>query len=858
MVRSCYECGWKSNDITYHVINSVQVACCTQCATPIPLSAHLKPDPGAIDVGAAPKKPVIIDLADSDDDEKPAKARRVAEVIDLESDDEAPPAPAAPRPAAAAAAKKGPPVPPLKGVKPEKRPVKPEAVKPETKRPADDDGDVPLFSLKKKVTAPPPKKARLSEAGSSDDDGEPPPPPPQRADFAAWLAEREKSGVPALDADQRRACDAVVRDGKNVFVTGSGGNGKSHVTRTILDFFGEHYGDMYGQRVAVCAPTGIAATHINGTTIHSATGIGVPKCNEDFRRMHQGFRKELWTKLVEVLVIDEISMLSGEWFDNLDRTLRELAHWYGRGEFQTWVRVPVEEIPPFGGIQVVVVGDFFQLPPIPATIHAETYQRLDAGLFHAQHVPKDSHTKKIYFTNRGYAFQSKAWFNADMVYVHLRTCHRVGAHEQKFVDVLNRLRAGTHAPRDVDALNAVAVPAPGHPDDVDPTEIWPTNAKVNAVNKAGLERLPAPLRRFEFQTWVRPFRNIPPYITEDEIRHALETCDFIKYNKLIEPMVDLKPGCRVLLLKNIDTRNEAKKEQPLVNGTTGRVLRWATAAEAEAALAAREQALEDKLEAAKEQRERKGKRSYETSLERKLYEELQKLRSHCASYCGHDVDANGNAAPNGETLFPYVRFSKGREEVVLPALFDEELVGQGVAYVMQMPLKLGYAVTIHKSQGMSLDHATISTSGCFAEGQAYVALSRVTGAKALALARPLKGVDVKTPKLSKTFYDLCDALAKEAEDLGGADALGMGPVALKGVLEGMPPSAARDRALEIVANLDPSLDQDAPGVLHWQTKKPSVAREEYGGSGVGSTSKGKAGRCYKCQQLGHWASDCPN
>ena len=340
MVRSCYECGWKSNDITYHVINSVQVACCTQCATPIPLSAHVKPETGAINVSAAPGKPVVIDLADSDDDEKPAKARRVAEVIDLESDDEAPPAPAAPRPAAAAAPKKGPPVPPLKGVKPEKRPVKPEAVKPETKRPADDDGDMPLFSLKKKVTAPPPKKARLSEAGSSDDDGEPPPPPPQRSDFAAWLAEREKSGVPALDADQRRACDAVVRDGKNVFVTGSGGNGKSHVTRTILDFFGEHYGDMYGQRVAVCAPTGIAATHINGTTIHSATGIGVPKCNEDFRRMHQGFRKELWTKLVEVLVIDEISMLSGEWFDNLDRTLRELAHWYGRGDFQKWVRVP--------------------------------------------------------------------------------------------------------------------------------------------------------------------------------------------------------------------------------------------------------------------------------------------------------------------------------------------------------------------------------------------------------------------------------------------------------------------------------------------------------------------------------------
>ena len=110
---------------------------------------------------------------------------------------------------------------------------------------------------------------------------------------------------------------------------------------------------------------------------------------------------------------------------------------------------------------------------------------------------------------------------------------------------------------------------------------------------------------------MRPFKNMPPYISVDEVTHALKTCDFIKsapassnahcclsprkthgvshrYNKLVEPTVDLKPGARILLLKNIDTRNEAKKEQPLVNGTTGRILRWATAAEAEAALKARE------------------------------------------------------------------------------------------------------------------------------------------------------------------------------------------------------------------------------------------------------------------------------
>ena len=166
-----------------------------------------------------------------------------------------------------------------------------------------------------------------------------------------------------------------------------------------------------------------------------------------------------------------------------------------------------------------------------------------------------------------------------------------------------------------------------------------------------------------------------------------------RYNKLVEPTVDLKPGARILLLKNIDTRNEAKKEQPLVNGTTGRILRWATADEAEAALKAREVYLEDKLEAAREQRLAKGKRSHETSLERKLYEELQKLREHCLQHCGHDVDKQGQTIKTAGTLLPWVRFSKGREEVVLPALFDDELVGQGVAYVMQIPLKLGYAVT---------------------------------------------------------------------------------------------------------------------------------------------------------------------
>ena len=113
--------------------------------------------------------------------------------------------------------------------------------------------------------------------------------------------------------------------------------------------------------------------------------------------MHQGFRKELWSKLVEVLIIDEISMLSGEWLDNLERMLRELTHYYGRGAFQQYLRMPMKDIPAFGGIQVVVVGDFYARGVAgPQLTALEAIERLEPSLDIEEEQPHVLHwqTKK--------------------------------------------------------------------------------------------------------------------------------------------------------------------------------------------------------------------------------------------------------------------------------------------------------------------------------------------------------------------------------------------------------------------------------------------------------------------------------
>lgn len=157
---------------------------------------------------------------------------------------------------------------------------------------------------------------------------------------------------------------------------GSAGTGKSFLLNHIINGLRAKFGESFHTRVAITASTGIAATHIGGTTLHSMSGVGYLQRKADFGRCWQKPKAAMWREL-DVLLIDEISMISGEFIELLHRVLQNIRGHSG-----------VPSTAPFGGVQLVFTGDFFQLPNIVNRISAREA-----------------------FGNRGYAFQAPSWMS---------------------------------------------------------------------------------------------------------------------------------------------------------------------------------------------------------------------------------------------------------------------------------------------------------------------------------------------------------------------------------------------------------------------------------------------------------------
>ncbi|MEI6650177.1 MAG: PIF1 family DEAD/DEAH box helicase [Candidatus Moraniibacteriota bacterium] len=372
---------------------------------------------------------------------------------------------------------------------------------------------------------------------------------------------------------------SILRTGANVFLTGEAGAGKTHVVNRYAEYLRSR-----GISYAMTASTGIAATHLKGMTIHSWSGIGVERDIDD-----DGFKHLLKNRVAvkrirsaKVLVIDEVSMLDAKTLSLVERMCRA-----AKGGSTL----------PFGGLQVVLVGDFFQLPPVSRG--------------------EDAH----------FAFESSAWAALDPVVCYLSEQHR--QEDAAFLEILSAIRRDEVTEMHRELVQA-RILGPDDVPDEDLPRLFTHNADVDMINTAALARLPGKAHVFRMATRG----------SEKPLTSLIRGC-------LSPEQLELKEGATVMFTKN-------NPDEGYVNGTIGTITGFSPS-----------------------------------------------------------------------TKFPVVRTRDGDSITVEPADWAVEEGEEIVARIRQIPLKLAWAMTIHKSQGVSLDAAVMDLSRVFEFGQGYVALSRV-------------------------------------------------------------------------------------------------------------------------------------
>ena len=283
----------------------------------------------------------------------------------------------------------------------------------------------------------------------------------------------------------------ILQSGGNVFLTGSPGSGKTHTVSTFIEWLREE-----GKVFAVTASTGIAATHINGVTIHSWAGLGIKDTigERDVAKMNDFTKDRI--RSADVLIVDEVSMLDANTIDMIDFVMRNIR---------------TEVFQPFGGLQVVFVGDFFQLPPVSQTRQAK------------------------------FAFQSNSWRDAD-----LRTCYLTEQHRQSdpvFLGLLAAIRNGTVEEEHKEVLRERRK----HEGD-SATKLFTHNADVDRLNSDELGKLSGSPHTYRATTGGIPFL----------VERLTKSC-------LSPSTLVLKEGAVVMFTRN-------KPDQSYVNGTLGKVI----------------------------------------------------------------------------------------------------------------------------------------------------------------------------------------------------------------------------------------------------------------------------------------------
>ena len=341
--------------------------------------------------------------------------------------------------------------------------------------------------------------------------------PDDAATYQKRVTKKNEASAPELSEQQARALQAALQ-GKNIFVTGGAGVGKSFVTNLIVKKLKES-----GRTVQITASTGIAAVNVNGQTIHSFSGIGLGV--ESKMVLGSKARKNKQTvnrwRATDVLVIDEISMIKADLFEKVEHvgTLCRT----GFGEDDT-VRKVGKATGPFAGIQVIVVGDFLQLPP----------------------VADRSDTR----TGVKFAFECKLWEECAFENILLTKVFRQS--DAVFVNLLNDLRVGRVSKTSSDLLLAAGRPL-DKSDKVEPTQLYPFRKDVLGENKRKFDKLPGDIVRYDAEDKAS---------SKQAVRH-LESLD---KNLQAYKTLETKEGMQVVLLANLNT------EVGLCNGSRGVII----------------------------------------------------------------------------------------------------------------------------------------------------------------------------------------------------------------------------------------------------------------------------------------------
>lgn len=291
-------------------------------------------------------------------------------------------------------------------------------------------------------------------------------------------------------------------NGKNIFLTGKAGTGKSWTTRQMLKQFERKRRIMH-----VTAPTGIAAIQSHGITINSWGGFGLGEYYADFDRMMD---KKIRLKIVkaDVLLIEEVSMVNGHLLDVLECMVTIIREYNNLNERIKQIKNDADtvhtmsplmlerrwgspengglgDIKPWGGLQIILVGDFFQLPPIPNTNDMEGNE---GKLHENEELTEEEHHLKI-GRKASYAFESRIWQNMELEQVELEEMHRQKEDDGLFA-FLNALREGdSNITAHEDVLRALRQPLPKRTDGIIPTELHSKNKIVEERNTMELERL---------------------------------------------------------------------------------------------------------------------------------------------------------------------------------------------------------------------------------------------------------------------------------------------------------------------------------------------------------------------------------